>query len=323
MADNIQQTPIQPQGNSQTAVDQAEEERKTRELSEKMEGYLKKGALRTGTGVKRVWHDPLLFVRMLDRMIDWSRRVLPKELFNVVARFLTRTGHISLLVGAPVGLVFGVSAGIKNETFSYALYGFGFFLLLLAVQYIAYKLLAGVERLTIESETVMESDAFLRCVALVSAIAGVVFLVSMTVGAIRQHNWVLCLEGIGTMLFCEALALIAIHPSLASTSVIDKAASPGEEAIGMVSFFVKALMRLVPVVFGLVAFTALARMIVATIQLLRDLCRWEDGYQVAYWLIYTSLLPLAAYVGFALYCLLVELLRAILSIREISNESGE
>ncbi|MEI6809282.1 MAG: hypothetical protein WCN95_11230 [bacterium] len=305
-----------------TQQQQGDEERRTQELTDKVGGFLKDGALRTGTGVKSVWHDPLFFVRILDGIIDWARRVLPRELFNVEARSFAKLGYVSLLAAAPVGLVFGITAGIKLDSFAVALYGIGFALLMIIVQYAASKLLSAGETLTMSSSTVMESDAFLRCVALISAITGVVILVSSTITAIRISDWATFMEGVGVFLLCEALSFIALHPALASTSIVGQT-STGEEAIGIVSFFAKVLMRIVPIIFGAVAFWTLLELAYVTFQQFRDKAGLGDGMTLASDLIKVSLLPLVAYVGFALFCLNIELMRAILSIKGISKKCGE
>ncbi|MCD4726360.1 MAG: hypothetical protein K8R46_01770, partial [Pirellulales bacterium] len=92
----------------------------------------------------------------------------------------------------------------------------------------------------------------------------------------------------------------------------------GEEAIGIVTFLFKALMRLVPVAFG-------AGVICGTL-LLGFACylpfSGEGGLSVvqptwnmaAYSLILSALLPLAAYLLFLLYYLLHDLCRAILAL---------
>lgn len=324
MAENIQPASGQPQGSSQSGQGPSrfEEERKTRELTDKVGSILKDGALRTGSGVKVVWHDPLMFVKVLDRVIDWARNTIPRELFNVPARFLARVGYISLLAAAPVGLVFGITAGVKEEKFSFALYGLAFVFLMLIVQYAACKLLAAGEALTLSSPTVMESDAFLRCVTLISKVTGIVALVAMTVLAIDIKEWSVFWTGVGIFMLCEALSFIALHPVLASTSVVQDP-PVGEEAIGIVSFFVKAAMRLVPIIFGLAAFATLVMLVVATVQLFRDKSDWENGLSLAKTLTYTALIPLMTYVGFALYCLGVEVLRAILCIKGIAKKCGE
>lgn len=320
MAENTQQNT----GSQQPAQVQKDDDKKTQEMANKVGSFFKEGAQRTGTGVRLVWHNPLMFVKVLDRMIDWARRVIPQELFNVISRFLARVGYVSLLVAAPVGLVFGITAGIKEERFSIALAGLAFALLMLIIQYAANKLLTAGETLTLASPTVMESDAFLRCVALISKITAIVVLISMTVIAIQNDNWSTFWTGVGAYLLLVALSFIAIHPALASTSVVERSStSAGEEAIGIVSFFVKAFMRIVPIIFGVTAFAALVLLVIATFQQFRDRASLADGMATSRMLIQTALLPLAAYVGFALFCLQVELLRAILSIKGIAKKYGE
>lgn len=314
MTDNSQQ-----QGVPQPARNQADEDRKTRELTDKVGGFIKDGAFRTGTGVKLVWHDPLLFVKIIDSMIDWARKTFPQELLNVVSRFFSRIGFVSLLAAAPLGLLFGITVGIKSSSFSNALYGLGFVLLMLIVQYAASKLLVAGEALTMAATTTMESDAFLRCVAVIVKTTGIVSIVYMTTLAIQLKDWSSFWSGVGILTLCQCLYFIALHPALASTSIVERS-SPGEEAIGIISFFVKAAMRLVPIVFGLSAFATLVQLAIATVQLFRDKADMVDGMRLATTLVYTALLPFVAYVGFALYCLSVELMRAILSIKGISKK---
>lgn len=314
MADNIpQSSPISPAGGQPgNPVD----DNKARELADKVGAMFKKGAQHTGSRLRLVWHDPLICIKTLDFIVERVREMLPPGILDLLTRFFSRTGYVSLVAAAPLGLVFCIVAAVKEERFSYIPYGLGFVLLLIIVQYAANKLLTANESLVLASPTVLESDSFLRCVALISEAFGMLAFLWLTVIAIQHKDLGSFCLGIGTTLLCDILAFIAIHPSLVSTS-ISKQTSSGEEAIGIVSFFAKAFMRLVPVFFGISTFMATLFLLVATVNLFRDKADfWHDGIGIARVLVSASLLPLAAYIGFSLYCLQVELLRSILSIKD-------
>lgn len=309
--DTASQAPAPP-------VPSSEEQKKMDDAAKKLNASVKRAAASVGSGAKALWGDPLVCTKHFDRLLDWMQSAFSPEMFLVISRLFARLGQVSLVVAAFVGAVFEFTTAIREESFYPLLYGSGFVLLLAVVQYTAYKFLDAGERLIASAPSVLTSPAFLRCVALVGEASALIVFFWYLTTAIKAETidpfWV----GLGLSILCEAISCVAIHLSLANIR-IDPGASAGEEAIGISSFFAKALMRLVPILFGTGAALGTVALIISTVSQISSGDAAEQASYQARTIIASGLLPFVAYIAFASFCLGIDLLRAILHIPRIGR----
>jgi hypothetical protein len=184
-------------------------------------------------------------------------------------------------------------------------------------------------------------------VALLNMTAGLAILLGSAVLAVRNDAYSLILLGLVLFIGCEHLAFISLRPETLGISVASQAPAH-EEAIGLLSFLLKAMLRLSPVAFG-------AGVVCGTLWLLcacyllfvppggRDavaallgperLALLEAGVDPAsvgkmlevwpaqvtasratQWIAGFAALPFLAYVLFLLWYLLIDVIRAVLSM---------
>jgi hypothetical protein len=240
-------------------------------------------------------------------------------MFLVISHLFARLGQASLVVAAIVGAIFATTTAIRAESLYPLLYGAGFVLLLAVVQYAAHKFLNAGERLIASAPSVLTSSAFLRCVALVGAASSILVFCGYLVFAIRAEAidpfWI----GLGLSILCVAIACVASHASLANIA-IEANASAGEEAIGISSFFAKAFMRLVPILFGTGAALGTVALIISTVSQISSGEATEAAISQARTIVISGVLPFVAYIAFASFCLGIDLLRAILCIPKIAQQ---
>ena len=97
---------------------------------------------------------------------------------------------------------------------------------------------------------------------------------------------------------------------MANVTVSEKIAA-GEEAIGILSFFVKAIVRIIPLLFGIGTIVGAIGVLLGLVPLLR-VGNAGIGMTGLTMVILSACLPFASYVFFALYHLIIDILRAIL-----------
>lgn len=269
-------------------------------------------------GMKAVFNDPLIGVRKLDALLEWTRASFSAEWFDIISRGAVKLGHIGLVAAGVVGLLFVIVYSVRTTDIAPVVGGFAFMLLLLVVQYTADKFINAGVTLINSSPSVLTSRAFLQCIALIAEISGLLFLIWRIGLAIKLKALAPFWVGLGGAVLCDSIAFVAIHPSLANTSVSESAGA-GEEAIGILSFLVKTFMRLVPIAFGTGVLVGTLTLFGTTLKMMVQSGHGlEAGKNAAIAsaeiIVYAALLPLVAYVIFALFCLLVGLVRAVLSL---------
>lgn len=256
--------------------------------------------------VKSVHKDPLFTVRFLDKLLDWTRTTFPADMFDSIVAWFTRYGHTGIVLSAVVALVFWGWAWLRPDTpglLSCALQGVGYAILIVVLQYTATRFLDAGQALVKSSPSKLGSAAFLDSLALLAEISGIIaFFVFLA-----QRQWSMFFIGLGVLTLCDSVAFVALHPSIANIKISEKTAA-GEEAIGILSFFIKAVVKIVPIVFGVGSFVGLLVLTISTVGIFPV----AAGKSALKMIVACACLPFFSYILFAVYHLAIDVLRAIL-----------
>ena len=262
----------------------------------------------------------LFAVKLLEKFIEFIKGVLTADLLNFSIKWLTKIGHIAILVAAAVGFIFGIIAAIRAPEGS----NFGFINVIIFViaifvrQYTAYRFLPTGDKLIANNPTRLASKAFLDCFGFIAMLAGLVYLFYNIYMAIKLPHIVPFLMGLGAFVLCEFIALIAFNAETVSMEIVQEA-SAGQEAIGIITFFMKTALRLVPIAFGIgiAVFTVL--MFIDSFGFFSD-AKFGFAAMVtkadANLILFFTILPFLAYIIFVLCFLIIDVIRSILAIPE-------
>jgi len=254
--------------------------------------------------------DPCAGVTILQGLLDRARTLLPAEKFESVAEWCVRYGHAGLVAGQALSVFFGLAAAIKLSNWVFFVQGIGIAVLLWILQYTAHRFLNAGDSLIESSPSRLASPAFLDCLSLLTEAAGILLFISFMLLARRTGQWSLLWAGLGVWALCDAIAYMALNPAMANIEVSEDVRA-GEEAIGIMSFFVKAVVRIVPIAFGIGALLGAVGLLFGTFSLMRNGLR-TAGLASLRLMILCACLPFASYVVFAFYHLAIDLMRAIL-----------
>jgi hypothetical protein len=120
---------------------------------------------------------------------------------------------------------------------------------LVVLQYTARRMGAALERINRDTPIRMTSLALPECLAMLIAVAGVVALVGLTFLAARSSAISLVMPGIAAFIVCWYAAMTAINAQNLHVTVTSETAAR-EEALGLLAFLMKLMVRLAPVLFG-------------------------------------------------------------------------
>lgn len=237
--------------------------------------------------------------------------------FDDIVDHLTTAGHWSLLLLAVLGLVIeGIAAMVGQG--SAILWGIGWLLALPLLQYTAVQFLGVIRDLVQSNRTSLGSEAFLRCYALVALVAAILILVGSIVWSIDVGSMQISLFGLAFTAVSVATAWLALNPELLAIS-INRQSSAGEEALGILSFFVKTGVRLVPIFYGVTLVVGVIQAVIILLGMIGDsqaelLAAVNRAELSAPILLWAALSPFLAYIAFVFYFLVIDLMRGILSI---------
>jgi len=286
---------------------------------------VKAEAAKAGKGGPLAFLDavPNLVVKVVEKGLGLARKALSQKVFETCSTWLARLGLFALIVAAVAGLI-ACLVLIKDSGAWMVLRGLGWVVAVGVVLYVAKRFMGAGEVLISAAPTKLASPAFLDCAALLAVLAGLVALIGGIYMSIAMKDVAQLVTGLAGFVICQVLACIAMNPSLVHVEV-EEGASTGDEAIGVLSFPMKAIVKTVPLAFGVGAITGAVLLIIAIFKSFGEpamvmdrmgmsmnvLDPTSEGMRTT---VAAGLLPLAAYLAFLGYYLAIELIRAILAI---------
>ncbi|MGD0814025.1 MAG: hypothetical protein ABSA83_10505 [Verrucomicrobiota bacterium] len=238
-------------------------------------------------------------------------------------------GHFAILTGGALGLIYCIVIAIKRNELVPALVGIGFVIALAIGQFVAMRFLGAGEGLIANTPHRISSKAFLECCGLLALLAGLCVMVSGLVIGIRMGGMYSLVAIVPAFFYATMLlylGALAFNPQVINVSIGE--GSAGEEAVGILGFFIKAGLKLVPILF---LFGGLAANLLIILSFNADWLGTFEGFGAQMpllgllgllggnflglaLLLFACLLPIIAYLQFLLLNLGLEFIRAILVI---------
>jgi hypothetical protein len=158
-------------------------------------------------------------------------------------------------------------------------------------------------------------------------VAGLAALLGSVGTAVAASMYLIIVGGIASLIIHGYLACVALNPATLGISIASDEVRPGEEAIGVLMFLLKALLRTVPVAFGVGVLGGTIVMGYACCQAFSGAEGLSSAQMTASAaggiLISSAVLPFAAYLLFLLSWLAIELCRALLRWPGRPDRPGE
>lgn len=263
-------------------------------------------------------------VNLLEKLVEVFRGILTSNLLEFCIKWITRIGHIGVIVAAALGFLFALIYAFRMDRLTIFLTAIIWVLLIFVLQYTARKFLNAGETLIGNNPTQLASQAFLDCFAFLALIGGVVALIIHIIQTIQGAGFEVFLMGLGMFVFLEFLALLAFNHKEVNIKIV-KSNSAGQEALGIITFFIKAFMRLIPIFFGVLVVVWTIMLFIAFIGLFGNAPgnAWMRGNYYATQILGATLLPFIAYIFFVLLYLCVDVIKSILSIPEKLDKLGK
>lgn len=282
-------------------------------------------------------YESFVLIRVIDGLLGSLKGLLSPSLVHTSCSTLARLGMWAVLLFAAITLVTSIVIAAQSDSFSAMLAGLVSAVVVLGLLYTAGKFCNAGQRIIESTPTQLSSSAFLDSIALLSiALAVGSVILGISTATDTESLYPLGI-GVGVGAWWFFLAAVAFHPQLANCSV-RTGASAGEECIGIVAFLIKAMLRLVPIVFGVAVITGTVLYIITFIRYIAadesarrgssdDLARLFEVIELSArpgifnellaingFINSAAALPLAVYLGALLILLLIDVIRAILRI---------
>ncbi|NUQ63023.1 MAG: DUF4339 domain-containing protein [Pirellulales bacterium] len=259
-----------------------------------------------------------------DYLLDFARGHFTAQFVETTASLFAACGYYGLYAALAMLAVYGVVAGMGGAGSSQVLLAVIAIPALIVLQYVAGRFLEALERLNRVTPSRLTSSAVIDCFALVSFFLGATALLGLTILAVQTERFSLIVPALAGFILCQYMASIAINPETLYVTITTTAGA-GEEALGIVSFFLKIILRAVPVAFGIGAVWGTSALIYAASQVATasDKSMFGavlDAWQAGTILFASAILPLVAYGVFLMAYLSIDILRGIISLSNLAEK---
>lgn len=266
---------------------------------------------------KRKGFDHLFAFDILGRFVEFLRGKLTEKVLDFSTDWILKFGHYGMIAAAALGIIFALVVAIRLDSFSAFLYGLAWIVLVFVVQYTAVRFSNAGAKLVANNPAALSSKAFLDCFGFLASIGGLIVLIVSIIWTIRGAGISFLFIGLGVFILLEFLALVAFHPETTSTKIV-KETSAGQEALGIIVFYLKGVMRLIPIIFGVGILVATVLLFIDFIGVFGDRFKvetaWMDGMHQAWQILLIGLIPFLSYLFFILSYLAVDVVRSILAV---------
>lgn len=255
----------------------------------------------------------------LDSLLDRLRSAVTARSVEAIGRLLRQCGLYGLLAAMVLVAAFATIESLQSKSAGGLLFGVALVLLLIVLHYVAGKFCDALDRLHQSIHGSLPSSALPDCIVLLSLASGVAAILGSVVLAMNSGTPTVILPGFAVLVVCGFFALVMLHPETLNVWIAAEETSASEEAIGVLTFLVKAMLALALVVFGVgVVYSALLMSIACWQALSGELLPVAEftAAIARRGLIGFAALPLVAYLLLLFYSLLLDLCRSVLALPE-------
>ena len=199
-------------------------------------------ALPSPPRVAHGWHP-------LDVVIDTARDRCPANVAATLSRLAGNVGIYLLYAAAVLAPIAGLLISTRTGAFRPVVAGIALGIGLIALQYVGVRLLGACDAAIQANASVLPSLAIPDCafvLCVIGTLLGAISLIGVAISAGEINPF---LAALAILVVGGFTALVAIEPAGINVAV-DSECGAGQEAVGVLTFFVKVFLRCAPIAFA-------------------------------------------------------------------------
>ena len=253
-----------------------------------------------------------------DLAIESVRAVCPDGLAESIASVAGRIGVTSLYISAAIALIGGMPVAIRANSFVAFVAGLGVSVAILVGQYIAYRLLGACRTAIVTNRSMLSSLAIPDSAFLLVAVATIAGVIGLIWTSIQAGQLIFFVAALGVLAVGAFAALATVTPAGLSVDV-EPNCRAAQEAVGVLTFVVKLILRCTPLLFASGVAFATYRLIASVVFVMkaeaREMFIAQQDVATAIAILFAVIaIPVYSYVLMLLYYLTLDVIAAIVSL---------
>jgi hypothetical protein len=254
-----------------------------------------------------------------------AREILSAGFVEAALDLTRRAGHYVVTAAGGLGVIYAIYAAIKDRSVGVVISALVLVVGLAFAQFAARHFFSANQKLL--TPTPVSSTALLECIALLALIVAFSTVMTAITVSIEYAMWQPIIAAILIAVFWIIFGAVALHPETVAVEIAPSGA--GQQVVGLLAFFCKTLLRLVPLSFFGVATLGALAIVLSFFDSADYVLRMLPGEMVPLpgnlggggfagmgAVIFACLLPLVAHLLFILVSLPLDLWRSILTVPE-------
>ena len=185
-----------------------------------------------------------------DVLLDSLRPTFNARFVEATASLARKCGLYGLLAAMALSAAYTLIVATKGNALGHVLSGAVLVVLLAALHYVAGKSCDALDRLNGAIAGSLASTALPNCIAMLSLAAGLAALLGSAAMAVESSDYAAILPGIAVLIVWGYLAFVTLNPATLNVTIVPTEINVGAETIGVLTFLMKAMLKLAPVAFG-------------------------------------------------------------------------
>ncbi len=262
--------------------------------------------------------------KWIDKLLDLLRRGYFSDFFDKNEKWLVMCGLYGLYISAVLGLIVSIVFPIRYTIpFGYSIgIGISWIFLCIVTHYTAYKFLPNIPKILNSTPTKMSSQAFLDSFAIITGVGGIIALFGGLYLWARTTSFDPFIFGLFIFIFCEYLLSLSLNPKILNIEITEKTTA-GEEFIGLLSFFIKSFLKLIPIMFGSGIIFSIISMIELLFMKIEYMPEMMAKFTQVGSLTAIGLLPIFGYLFFLMYYFTIDFAASVMSIPQKLDKLNE
>jgi hypothetical protein len=189
-------------------------------------------------------------INLIDSLLAKLRAFFTPDTCKRHMSLFRAVGHAGTLIAGVLGLLFSIVAAIKSDSLVIFLFGVGWLLGILIIDYVSRRFDQTTDSLVKSTKSFLSSTVYVDAIALILLVASVGLFGIGVYGAIKGATISFFLKTAGLSVWMFYVSLIALNAASMLNIEFKEGLKAEEEGVGLLEFSAKNCLLAVPFYFG-------------------------------------------------------------------------